>query len=155
MKQGEQSENSVYLSAVAHVYDNLVDLPTWFRRLTPGQLHDIARMMADWQAPPNPQSTTSIRIHFTEIPRLDDVERDVVLHAIRLCGGVVTKAAVALDIGKTTIYRKLRVWGCDPKAMSQSSVLARVPLRPARATSAGQSVGMDSASARARGAGAD
>jgi DNA-binding NtrC family response regulator len=44
---------------------------------------------------------------------LDDVERETITRAIRLCGGDVRKAAVFLGIAPATVYRKLKKWELD------------------------------------------
>ena len=44
---------------------------------------------------------------------LDDVERETITQAIRLCGGDVRKAAVFLGIAPATVYRKLKKWELD------------------------------------------
>lgn len=44
---------------------------------------------------------------------LDDVEREMITRAIRLCGGDVRKAAVFLGIAPATVYRKLKKWQLD------------------------------------------
>ncbi len=46
---------------------------------------------------------------------LDDVERETVTRAIRLCGGDVRKAAVFLGIAPATVYRKLKKWQLDAR----------------------------------------
>ena len=110
-----------YTDALGHIYTNLLDLPTWFRRLTPGQLEDIARLMANWR---NPAARADCgRPEQISIPNLADVERDAVRRAIQLCDGNVLRAAKALNIGKTTIYRKLRIWGENSKLVSQAAAL--------------------------------
>jgi two-component system repressor protein LuxO len=38
------------------------------------------------------------------------IERDAITHTLNLCGGDVQKAAVALEISASTIYRKLQNW---------------------------------------------
>ncbi|MEZ5933303.1 MAG: sigma-54 dependent transcriptional regulator [Alphaproteobacteria bacterium] len=45
-----------------------------------------------------------------QIRPLSVVEREVIEHALDLCGGDVRKAAVFLDIAPATIYRKLKAW---------------------------------------------
>jgi transcriptional regulator of acetoin/glycerol metabolism len=58
--------------------------------------------------PPTPQEPC-IRI-FTaggEVRKLDEIERDVICLALLLNKGCVTKAAVQLGIGRSTLYRKL------------------------------------------------
>jgi len=46
---------------------------------------------------------------------LDDVERETITRAIRLCGGDVRKAAVFLGIAPATVYRKLKKWQIDTR----------------------------------------
>jgi len=123
--QCEEPHNGVYMRALGHLYDSLPELPAWFRRLTPGQVRDIARLMAGWYTPPRRAGGPGTGVdEFTSIPTLQSVERDVILRAIQLTDGDVPKAAAALHIGKTTVYRKIRDWGWQPKAVSQASVLA-------------------------------
>lgn len=40
-----------------------------------------------------------------------DFERHIVLTTLKACGGDVLEVTALLDIGKTTLYRKLREWG--------------------------------------------
>ncbi|MCP9221203.1 sigma-54 dependent transcriptional regulator [Erythrobacter sp. LQ02-29] len=42
---------------------------------------------------------------------LNQIERMAIHAAIERCGGNITKAAKALDVGPSTIYRKLEKWG--------------------------------------------
>jgi len=106
------------MSALAYLYDNLGDLPAWFSKLTPGQLQDIASVMMRWRGPDeNPT-----------ISELEEIERQEVLRVVALCGGNVKKAAQALNIGRTTIYRKLKHWGYaihNRMLQAQASVLAK------------------------------
>lgn len=44
------------------------------------------------------------------IRRMEDVERETIEQAIALCEGNVPKAAVALGISASTIYRKKQLW---------------------------------------------
>ena len=116
--------NGIYVSALGHVYSNLSCLPAWFRRLTPGQLQDIARLMAHWYAPPRSSEADGQRTkEFADVANLQDLERDVILRAIRVCEGDMVKAAAALGIGKTTIYRKLREWGYTARLLSEGPAL--------------------------------
>ena len=106
------------ISALAYLYDNMRDFPAWFRRLTPGQIEDIADIMAQWQLP---QLGSKI------VP-LEETERREVLRAITLCEGSVPAAAKALRVGKTTMYNKLRQWGYTARnriLLAQASVLTR------------------------------
>ena len=121
----DRPANGIYISALGHVYRNLSCLPAWFRRLTPGQLQDIARLMAHWYAPPRSSEDDGQRTkEFANVPNLQNLERDVILRAIRVCEGDMVKAAAALGIGKTTIYRKLREWGYTARLLSQASAPA-------------------------------
>ena len=57
------------------------------------------------------KSHTSIAIKSDNSFRpLREIEKDVILEAIEYCDGNVLKAAKLLEIGKTTIYRKLDEW---------------------------------------------
>ena len=42
---------------------------------------------------------------------LEQVERDAIEHALALCDGKVHKAARALQVNPSTLYRKLKAWG--------------------------------------------
>lgn len=55
-------------------------------------------------------------------PPLWEVERSAIIAALRWTGGDVAKAAVVLDIGKTTTYAKIRAY--------------EIPLNPWRVTRA-------------------
>ena len=89
------------MSALAFLYDNMRDLPNWLRHLRPGQLEEIAEVMTQWQLPNE----------FHTVMPMEEIERRAILRAIALCGGNAMKAAEALKISKTTMYRKLRAWG--------------------------------------------
>ncbi len=104
------------IAASAFLYDKMRDLPEWFRKLTPRQVENIADLMVQWHLPGE-----SNRI----VP-MEEVERREVLQALIICHGDVLKAAKALKIGKTTIYRKLGEWGFIWKGqllLAQASVL--------------------------------
>ncbi len=111
-----------YIDALGHVHTVLPELPAWFRRLTPGQLEDIARLMADWTTPSRRVEPVDQPSHSC-IPKMKDVERDLIHQAIQACGGDINQAARALGVGKTTIYRKLHEWGENPKLLSQAAAL--------------------------------
>jgi len=109
----------VRMSALAYLYDNIHDLPTWFRHLTPTQLEEIAGVMIQWQLPSESHC----------IVPMEEVERREMLRAFALCGGDAIKAAESLKIGKTTMYRKLRAWGYavrNRSLLAQASALANV-----------------------------
>jgi DNA-binding NtrC family response regulator len=113
-----------YMDALGHIYTAMTDLAAWFRRLTPGQREDIARLMADWAAPSRRAEPADQNSHGC-IPKIKDVERDLIHQAIQACHGDISQAARALGVGKTTIYRKLREWGENPKLLSQAAALAQ------------------------------
>lgn len=48
--------------------------------------------------------------HREDLRPLDDMEREIIEHAISLCGGNVPKAASHLGISASTIYRKRQSW---------------------------------------------
>jgi DNA-binding NtrC family response regulator len=95
------------------------DFPVWVRQLTPGQIESLAKIMLSWHGtmPEN-----------TEIQPLEEVEKRYITRAISFCQGDVPRAARALRVGKTTIYRKLKEWDHsdnDRVLIYQASVLAR------------------------------
>ena len=106
------------MSALAFLYDKMRDLPNWFRHLRPGQLEEIAEVMTQWQLPNE----------FHTVMPMEQIERRAILCAIALCGGNAMKAAEALKIGKTTMYRKLKAWGYavqNRTLLAQAHALAR------------------------------
>ena len=112
-----------HLNALAFLYDHLIDFPVWIRKLTRGQLENIARIMIAWPAALDGSA---------EIVPMEEMEKREVVRAITLCGGDVIKAAKALRMGRTTVYRKLQQWGywVDNRILThQASVLAHIPKR--------------------------
>jgi hypothetical protein len=65
-------------------------------------LENIARIMIAWPAALDGSA---------EIVPMDEIEKREVVRPVTLRGGDVIKAAEALKIGKTTVYRKLKRWG--------------------------------------------
>jgi len=63
--------------------------------------------------PEGPSESTDLEELAKTIRPLDDVERETITRAIRLCGGDVRKAAVFLGIAPATVYRKLKKWQLD------------------------------------------
>jgi transcriptional regulator with GAF, ATPase, and Fis domain len=90
-----------HLNTLAYLYDHQSEFPVWVRRLTHRQLVDIAKLMIAWHSTSGGKGIVPI----------EEVEQREVIRAIALCGGDVTKAARALNMGKSTIYTKLRRWG--------------------------------------------
>ena len=45
-----------------------------------------------------------------DIKALEDVIRETIETAVELCDGSIPKAAVALDVSPSTLYRRLRTW---------------------------------------------
>lgn len=112
----------VHLDALAFLYDNVSDFPAWIRRLTPGQMADLASVLSRWDA-------KRAEIEDVVVP-LDSLERQEVTRAISKFNGDVCAAARALGIGKTTIYRRLKKWGCSAESwhrISQAAALAHKP----------------------------
>lgn len=116
-----KSSWKVEAHALAFLYDHLNELPLWMRQLTPGQIEGLAKVMLSWHG------TVAEN---TEIQPLEEIEKRYITRAISLCQGDILKAARALQVGKTTIYRKLKEWGYsinDRLLIYQASVLARDP----------------------------
>jgi DNA-binding NtrC family response regulator len=55
-----------------------------------------------------------------EVRTLAQVERDAILHAVAVSHGDAVQAAIALMIGRTTIYRKLREYGYDTRRKEEA-----------------------------------
>jgi hypothetical protein len=115
------SFSPVHLDALAFLYDNLAEFPAWIRRLTPGQMADLAAIVSRWHAR---------RAEMEDVVPLDWIEKQEVTRAIAKFNGDVCAAAKALGMGKTTIYRRLKKWGCSGESwqrMSQAAALAHKP----------------------------
>lgn len=110
------------LHALGFVYDRMPELPIWIRKLTPGQIEDVAALLIAWDEAAGRSG---------RIVSLDEVEKREITRAISLCQGDIGRAAKALQVGKTTIYRKLKKWGCsmmDGQLVHQASALAKVSM---------------------------
>jgi DNA-binding NtrC family response regulator len=106
------------LESLAFLYVHQSELPYWLRGLTYAQLVDIAKLMTEWRSASSGQGIVPI----------DEVEQREIIRALTLCGGDVMKAARALKMGKTTIYKKLRRWGYsieNRRLIHQASGLAQ------------------------------
>lgn len=107
-----------YMRALAFVYDNLDNFPSWIQRLAPGQLIQLAKILNDWAASDLPSG---------RIIPLEETQKREVIRAVIACQGDLRAAANALGIGKTTIYRLLHRWGiskADWRLVVQARVLA-------------------------------
>jgi Bacterial regulatory protein, Fis family len=112
-----------HLNALAFLYDHLMDFPAWVRKLTRGQLENIATIIVAWPAAHDGSA---------EIVPMEEIEKREVFRAIRLCDGDVIKAAEALRMGRTTVYHKLKQWGYSVEnclLTQHASVLADIPQR--------------------------
>lgn len=106
------------MQALAYLYDNLREFPTWFQRLTPLQMQHLAALLSRWQR--NDQESPAIR-------PLDEMEQREFTRALIAFNGDVCAAAKALGIGKTTFYRRLKEWGFtaeDWRRVYQAAALA-------------------------------
>ena len=65
-----------HLNALAFLYDHLMDFPVWFRKLTRGQLENIATIIV--ALPPAHDGSA-------EIVPMEEIEKREVYRAIRLC----------------------------------------------------------------------
>lgn len=114
-----KSSLKIDVHALAFLYDHMSDFPLWLRQLTPGQVESLARIMLSWHG---------TMAENTEIQPLEQVEKRHITRALSLCEGDIQKAARALNVGRTTIYRKLKEWGYsdnDRVLIYQASVLGR------------------------------
>lgn len=57
-------------------------------------------------------------LHESDLRPLDEMERDIIEHAIKLCGDNVPKAAAHLGISASTIYRKRQAWEDNEQAQA-------------------------------------
>ena len=52
---------------------------------------------------------------------LQDIEREAVDYALRAYGGNVSKAARALQVNPSTLYRKIQVWTTEGEGLAASA----------------------------------
>jgi transcriptional regulator of acetoin/glycerol metabolism len=105
-------------SSLAYIYDRLRDLPTWFQRLTPGQIQQIAALLEGWRKTEHDEP---------KVLPLAEMEKREFMRALVTFNGDICAAAKALGISKTTAYRRLKEWGfngSDWHIIYQASVLA-------------------------------
>lgn len=109
--------NRMKLKTLAYIYDTIQRNPkhNWLRSLNPNQIRDIADLIFAWEATQQQQSemvsNPSITLDNNILP-LKEIEKAAILSAVRKVG--VARASVALGLGKTTIYRKLKEYEWHP-----------------------------------------
>ena len=60
-----------------------------------------------------------------EVSALADVERELIVFALKHHGGRMSRVARALGIGRSTLYRKLREYGLDDAMERQDAIAAQ------------------------------
>ena len=58
-----------------------------------------------------------------DIIPLEQVEREAILNAIRVCKENVIKASVYLEVAPSTLYRKLKKWGVSQFLITGAIIL--------------------------------
>lgn len=110
---------TVNVDALAYLYDHLKDFPSWFQRLTPGQMNQLAAILTGWRkSDDQPEG----------VQPLEEIEKRELTRALLVFDGDVCAAAKALGIGKTTAYRHLKKWGLstsDSHVLHQASALSQ------------------------------
>lgn len=110
--------------ALAFVYDAIHSQGPqgrqWLRSLSPTQVQDIAEIIMLWERIRRPMLDP---MPHTEVLPVREIERREILKALETFGSVV-KAARALGIGKTTMYRKLREYDIVFTKLGPGSVAA-------------------------------
>ena len=93
-------------------------------KVTLAQVQDIAKLIQDWEqkkhlrfCASSPENSGSGRVS-----ELREVEKVAILDAVHRLG--VRRAAAALGLGKTTIYRKLREYEAEAKLQTSTPAIA-------------------------------
>jgi len=63
-----------------------------------------------------------VQIKSKKIIPLEEAERRILMHALKLSKGNVSKAARELHIGRATLYRKIRRYGLQHKELRKYRV---------------------------------
>ncbi len=110
-------QNVIHQTVVMHDADtvaaSMLALPESDPRAENRRSSDTVGESPATNAPDTPSDTVDLQELAKTIRPLDDVERETITRAIRLCGGDVRKAAVFLGIAPATVYRKLKKWQLD------------------------------------------
>ena len=80
-------------------------------RLTAAVRGSMSAQSGEAAPAPRPAAPATQR---PEVPKFDDVERDLIVHAIRVCRGNVPDIAKCTGISEATIYRKIRKYNLTP-----------------------------------------
>jgi two-component system repressor protein LuxO len=100
--------------AYAAAPDEAASDTDWFSdasAASPAALTSVALVAASSPAPA-PAATPAY--HPSQVRPLDTVEREAVDYALRAFHGNVAKAARALKVNPSTLYRKIQVWTSAP-----------------------------------------
>lgn len=119
--------NRTKMDVLAFVYDTIhaAESRTWLRALTNGQVEDLAKLIVAWEEKRHPSFRPSCvgpeNLSAGRVSELREVEKVAILDAVGRLG--VRRAAAALGLGKTTIYRKLREYEGDCEVQSSTNAL--------------------------------
>lgn len=118
--------NRIKMDALAFVYDTIhaEGSRTWLRGLTNGQVQDVAKLISAWEQKKHLRFATSTpeTAGAGRVSELWEVEKAAILDAVHRLG--VRRAAAALGLGKTTIYRKLREYEAEAKIQTSNPAMA-------------------------------
>ncbi|KAK0351228.1 hypothetical protein LTR94_025812 [Friedmanniomyces endolithicus] len=78
-----------------------------------GQSRQAANLPAYAELPPLPEQPIRILDDRGHLRTLDDIERDLIQHAIEVYAGHMSEIARRLGIGRSTLYRKVREQGLE------------------------------------------
>ncbi len=106
-------QNVIHQTVVMHdaetVGASMLALPTGNPPARRGTAKDTAGTN-ETMTPQDPPDSADLEELAKSIRPLNDIEREAITRAVRLCGGDVRKAAVFLGVAPATIYRKLKKW---------------------------------------------
>lgn len=124
--KSKMDNNRIKMDALAFVYDTIHSEGgrTWLRGLTNGQVQDIAKLIQDWEQKKHLRfsASTQENLGSGRVSELKEVEKAAILDAVHRLG--VRRAAAALGLGKTTVYRKLREYETEAKPQTSTPTIA-------------------------------